>query len=60
LIKIFKNNYAERIKATMSPYSPKASAKISISIIPTNILSCCPSALTPESPTIPMAIPAAY
>jgi len=44
----------------MSPYNPRASAKMRISIIPTNILSCWPSALTPASPTIPIAIPAPY
>lgn len=46
------------MRATISPYNPRASAKMRISIIPTNILSCCPSALTPASPTIPIAIPA--
>ena len=30
----------DRIKATISPYNPKASPKIRINIIPTNILSC--------------------
>ena len=44
---------------TIRPYKAKASPKIKIRIIPTNILSCCALALTPASPTIPMARPAA-
>ena len=44
----------------MRPYKPNASAKINIKIIPTNILSYYELALTPESPTIPIAYPAAY
>ena len=47
------------MRATISPYNPKASAKMRISIIPTKIFSCCPSALTPASPAIPIANPAA-
>lgn len=47
-----------RISDTMSPYRAKASPKIRINIIPTNILSCCALALTPASPTIPIAKPA--
>ena len=43
----------------MRPYRPRASAKIKIRIMPTKSLSCCPTARTPASPTIPMAIPAA-
>lgn len=43
----------------MRPYKAKASPKIKINIIPTNILSCCAFALTPASPTIPIAKPAA-
>lgn len=43
----------------MSPYSPSASAKISIKIIPTKILSCIELERTPESPTTPIANPAA-
>jgi len=46
--------------AMMSPYSPRASAKISIRIIPTNILASIAFALTPVSPTTPIANPAAY
>ena len=44
---------------TMSPYKPKASAKIRIRINPTKTLSYYALALTPASPTIPMAKPAA-
>ncbi len=49
----------DKIKATMSPYNPRASAKIKIKIIPTNILSSYALHLTPASPTIPIANPAA-
>lgn len=44
----------------ISPYNPKASANIKINIIPTNIFGSIAFALTPESPTIPIAKPAAY
>ena len=44
--------------ATIIPYKPNASAKIKISTIPTNTASCCAFALTPASPTIPIASPA--
>jgi len=47
------------MRETMRPYKAKASPKIKIKIIPTKILSCCALALTPASPTIPMANPAA-
>jgi len=46
--------------AIIIPYSPRASAKMRIRIIPTKICSCCALALTPASPTIPIARPAAY
>jgi hypothetical protein len=49
----------DKISDTMSPYNAKASPKIKIKIIPTKILSCCAFALTPASPTIPIANPAA-
>jgi hypothetical protein len=49
-----------RIIAIMRPYRPKASAKIRIKIIPTKIASYCALALTPASPTTPIAKPAAY
>lgn len=52
-------NYYERIIAMISPYSPIASPKIKIKIIPTKILGSWAFALTPASPTIPIAIPAA-
>ena len=52
------NYYDVKIRETISPYNPSASEKISISIIPTKILSSCPIALTPASPAIPMLIPA--
>ena len=42
------------------PYRPRASAKMRIKIIPTNIFGSTAFALTPESPTIPIARPAAY
>lgn len=48
-----------RMRDTMSPYKAKASPKIRIRIIPTNILSCWALARTPASPTIPIASPAA-
>merc|ERR1719172_215825 len=44
---------------TMSPYSPKASAKMRMRIMPTNSRGCCAFARTPASPTIPIASPAA-
>ncbi len=49
-----------RMSETMSPYKAKASPKIRMRIMPTNILSCWALALTPASPTIPMASPAAW
>jgi hypothetical protein len=45
--------------AMIMPYNPRASAKIKIKIIPTKIASCYALALTPASPTIPIANPAA-
>jgi hypothetical protein len=53
------NHDEERISETIRPYKAKASPKIKIRIIPTKILSCCAFALTPASPTIPIANPAA-
>ena len=52
-------HHCDKIRETISPYNPNASAKIRIKIIPTNILSCCAFALTPASPTTPIASPAA-
>lgn len=49
-----------KISETMSPYKARASPKINIKIMPTKILSCCALALTPASPTIPIARPAAF
>lgn len=49
----------DKIRDTISPYKAKASPKIKIKIIPTNILSCWAFARTPASPTIPIAKPAA-
>lgn len=49
----------DKISATMSPYNPSTSAKIRIKIMPTNNLGCCAVPLTPASPTIPIANPAA-
>lgn len=43
----------------MSPYRPSTSAKIRIKIIPTKRRGCCAVPLTPASPTIPIANPAA-
>lgn len=43
----------------MRPYKPNTSAKIRIKIIPTNSLGCWAVPLTPASPTIPIAKPAA-
>lgn len=48
-----------KISETIKPYKAKAYPKINIKIIPTKILSCCAFALTPASPTIPIARPAA-
>lgn len=45
--------------ATIRPYRPKTSAKMRIKIIPTNRRGCWAVPLTPASPTIPMAKPAA-
>ena len=56
---ILHHDYWLKINATISPYNPKASAKININIIPTNIFSYYALALTPASPTIPIAKPAA-
>jgi hypothetical protein len=44
--------------AIISPYSPIASPKIKIRIIPTKIRGSRAFALTPASPTIPIARPA--
>jgi len=49
-----------KISETIRPYKARASPKINIKIIPTKILSCCAFALTPASPTIPIARPAAF
>ena len=46
--------------ATINPYSPRASAKMRIRIIPTNIFGSIALALTPASPTTPIANPAAF
>lgn len=40
------------------PYRPNTSAKMMMTIIPTYILGCTAEALTPASPTIPIANPA--
>ena len=48
-----------KIKETISPYKAKASPKMRIRNMQTKILSCCAFALTPASPTIPIANPAA-
>lgn len=56
----FQHHCDVKISETIRPYSANASPKIKIRIIPTNILSCWALALTPASPTIPMAKPAAY
>ncbi len=46
--------------ATMSPYNPIASPKMSINIMPTKIALCLAFARTPASPATPIAYPAAY
>eukprot|EP01083_Nonionella_stella_P300018 1022073_1 len=51
--------FSDKTIATMRPYKANASAKIRMRIIPTYNFGCCPPARTPESPTIPIAIPAA-
>lgn len=45
--------------ATIRPYRPNTSAKMRIKIIPTKRRGCCAVPLTPASPTIPIAKPAA-
>ncbi len=50
----------DMIIAMISPYRPRASAKMRMRIIPTNILGSTAFALTPASPTTPIAKPAAY
>eukprot|EP01022_Parablepharisma_sp_SALTPOND_P033328 TRINITY_DN88494_c1_g1_i1.p1 TRINITY_DN88494_c1_g1~~TRINITY_DN88494_c1_g1_i1.p1 ORF type:complete len:1103 (+),score=74.15 TRINITY_DN88494_c1_g1_i1:637-3945(+) len=57
---IVNNRYCARMIATMRPYSPIASPKISIRIIPTKIALCLAFARTPASPATPIAYPAAY
>jgi len=47
------------ISAMMRPYNPSTSAKINIRTIPTNTFCSCTYARTQESPTRPMAYPAA-
>lgn len=54
------NQEEVKIKETINPYNPKASAKIKIRINPTNTLLSKALALTPKSPTIPIAYPAAF
>jgi len=44
----------------ISPYNPKASPKMSMRSIPTKILLSWALALTPASPQIPIANPAAF
>ena len=46
-------------KAVINPYKPSTSAKIRIKIIPTYSFGCWAVPLTPASPTIPIANPAA-
>lgn len=46
-------------KATIKPYNPRTSAKIKIKIMPTNKRGCWALPLTPASPTMPIAKPAA-
>lgn len=57
---MIKIDHWDKIRATIKPYRPKASAKIKIKIIPTKIFSYYAFALTPASPTIPIANPAAF
>ena len=45
--------------ATIKPYRPNTSAKMRIKIIPTKRRGCWAVPLTPASPTIPIANPAA-
>jgi len=51
--------FAVRIRPTIRPYRPRASAKIRISTMPTYSFDCCADARTPASPTMPIAMPAA-
>jgi hypothetical protein len=47
------------MRAIIRPYSPSTSANIRIRIMPTNNLGCRQVPRTPESPTMPIASPAA-
>ena len=49
-----------RMSDTIRPYKAKASPKMRIKIIPTNIFSCWAFARTPASPTMPIDNPAAF
>ena len=49
----------DKIIPIIKPYEANASQKINIKTIPTNNFGCCAFALTPASPIIPIAIPAA-
>merc|ERR1711990_260505 len=51
-------SFEVRIRPTMSPYRPSASAKISTSTMLTYSFGCSADARTPESPTTPIASPA--
>jgi hypothetical protein len=57
-LKVFLN-YPKSMIDIINPNNAIASAKISINIIPIKILSVCANALTPASPIIPIANPAA-
>ena len=54
-----KSDYCDSMMAIIMPYSPIASAKMRIKIIPTKILPSIAFIRTPTSPTMPMASPAA-
>ena len=47
-----------RIRPTISPYNPSASAKMRMSTIPTKSLGCSAEARVRQSPTMPIASPA--
>ena len=50
-------DHTDNMMATIRPYSPIASAKMSTRIMLTNTLSVCAYAFTPASPATPIANP---
>jgi hypothetical protein len=59
IIIVYHPDVCDKINDTIKPYKARASAKIRIKISPTKSLSYYAFPLTPTSPTIPIATPAA-